>query len=73
MVSIVGGLISIALGILALITWLWRVVELIQGLIPIVLIAGGIVALVAGMSMVKEQNQKESRKVKASPDNEEEE
>lgn len=58
MISIVGGFVAIALGILALINWSWRVIELIQGLLPIVLISGGIVALVAGMSIFKEQQQK---------------
>lgn len=58
MVSIIGGLVAIAFGILALITWSWRVVELIQGLIPIVLVIGGIVALVAGMGIVKEETAK---------------
>lgn len=62
MINIVGGLIAIALGILALINWSWRVVELVQGLIPVVLILGGIVALAAGMSMFKEQQKNISAK-----------
>lgn len=62
MINIVGGLIAIALGILALINWSWRVIELVQGLIPVVLILGGIVALAAGMSMFKEQQKNISAK-----------
>lgn len=62
MINVVGGLIAIAIGILALINWPWRVVELIQGLIPIVFVAGGVVALAAGLSMVKEQSGKASKK-----------
>lgn len=62
MINIVGGLIAIALGILALINWSWRVIELIQGLIPVVLILGGIVALAAGMSVFKEQQKNISAK-----------
>ena len=51
MINIAGGLISVALGILSFINWPWRVLEVFQGLIPIVLIVGGIVAIIAGMEI----------------------
>lgn len=56
--NIAGGLIAVALGILALIAWPWRALEVIQGMIPFLLIIGGIVATVAGLEIVKEKGSK---------------
>jgi hypothetical protein len=52
--NIVGGFIAVALGILALVYWQWRVIEVIQGMLPIALIGIGLVAIVAGWEIVKE-------------------
>lgn len=68
--SIAGGLIAVALGILALITWPWRALEVFQGMIPFVLIIGGIVASVAGLEIVKEKGSR--HKTEASDDKENE-
>ena len=54
MINIIGGCIAVAVGILALLTWPWRVLEVVQGVLPIVLIIGGIVAVVAGWELTKE-------------------
>jgi succinate-acetate transporter protein len=53
--NIIAGLIAIALGLLALISWPWRVLEVAQGLVPIVLFIGGIVAIIAGIELTKEK------------------
>ncbi len=55
MANIIGGLIALALGIITLLFWWWRVVDLIQGLVPLALIAGGLVAAFAGLSMIDEK------------------
>ena len=52
--NIIAGLIAIALGVLAAITWPWRMLELLQGIAPIALIGIGIVAIFAGIEMSKE-------------------
>lgn len=54
MANIVGGFIAVALGILALVYWQWRVIEVIQGLLPIGLIGIGLIAIVAGWEIIKE-------------------
>lgn len=68
--SIAGGLIAVALGILALITWPWRAIEFIEGAIPFVLIIGGIVAAVAGLEIVKENGSKHKAKDSKDKDDE---
>ena len=55
MFNLVGGFIAIALGILLLVTWPWRVLEVFQGLLPIALIVGGIIAAIAGWELVKKK------------------
>lgn len=54
--NVVGGFIAVALGILALVYWQWRVIEVIQGLLPIALIGIGLVAIVAGWEIIKENS-----------------
>ena len=54
--NIISGLIAIALGLLALISWPWRVLEVAQGLVPIVLFIGGVVAIIAGIELAKEKS-----------------
>ena len=54
--NIIAGLIAIALGLLALISWPWRVLEVAQGLVPIVLFIGGVVAIIAGIELAKEKS-----------------
>ena len=72
MINIIGGLFAIALGILTLIFWSWRVVELIQGLLPLLLLGGGIVALAAGMSMFKEDQKKKIAEMEDTDEDEDE-
>lgn len=71
--SIIGGLIALALGIFAAITWKWRMIELLQGIIPIALITGGIIAVVAGLDLVKESDLSKGKKAKARVNEDEEE
>ncbi len=55
MFNLVGGFIAVALGILLLVNWPWRVLEVFQGLLPIVLIVVGIVAVVAGWELINKK------------------
>jgi len=52
--AIVGGLISILLGIKGLIVWFIDFKNLLKGGIPPVLIFGGLIALIAGIGEVKD-------------------
>ena len=53
--SIVGGTAAIVLGILGLIGWWWSFLELLKGCVPCFLILGGLIALLAGISELKDE------------------
>lgn len=55
MFNLVGGFVAIALGILLLVAWPWRVLEVFQGLLPIAFIVGGIIAAIAGWELIKKK------------------
>lgn len=53
--SIVGGTAAIVIGISGLISWWWSFVELLKGSVPCFLILGGLIALLAGISELKDE------------------
>ncbi len=60
MASIVFGLVAIALGLWGLSTWWWSVTELLRGLIPLLLILLGPIALGAGITKLRENSEMEA-------------
>ncbi|CAK0744401.1 hypothetical protein CCP1ISM_10013 [Azospirillaceae bacterium] len=50
MPSIMIGLLAISLGLWGLSAWWWSVVELLRGILPLVLVFVGVLALAAGVS-----------------------
>lgn len=52
MPSIIAGLLAFAMGLWGLSVWWYSVEELLRGLIPLVLLLFGMVALMAGVSRV---------------------
>lgn len=56
----VFGLIIIALGLWALSVWWWSVAEFLRGLLPVVLIVFGLIAIGAGISKNKKDNSDEN-------------
>ena len=48
--SIIFGLLFIIIGILLLITWRYELVLILKGTVPALLIFGGIIALISGVS-----------------------
>ncbi|MFC1522245.1 hypothetical protein ACFL6Y_07530 [Elusimicrobiota bacterium] len=65
MTNIIGGLIALALGIVCMLCWWWRVLELVQGLLPVALIVGGLVAVFAGLSTTEGKSKKKAAKEEA--------
>ena len=49
MLSIVFGLIAMCLGFWGLVKYWWYMVDLLVAILPLVLMAGGVVALIAGI------------------------
>ena len=60
MANIVFGLVAIALGLWGLSTWWWSVVEMLRGVVPLLLILIGPVALAAGITKLRENSEMES-------------
>jgi hypothetical protein len=65
-ITVLGGLISIILGAWGLMTWWYSFVILLKGSVPPILILGGLAALFAVISEVKDcmQAKKEEPKTK---------
>ncbi len=56
----VFGLIIIALGLWSLSVWWWSVTEFLRGLLPVVMILFGLIAIGAGISKNKKANTEEN-------------
>lgn len=54
MLSVIFGLLTLALGLWGLVAWWWSVTEFLRGALPIALIVFGIVALAAGVQSVRQ-------------------
>jgi len=65
-ITVLGGLISIIVGIWGLISWWYSFVILLKGSVPPILILGGLAGLFAGISEIKDcmQAKKEEAKNK---------
>lgn len=53
-ITVLGGIISILIGIWGITTWWWSFAELLKGAVPPVLILGGLAALFAGIGEIKD-------------------
>lgn len=56
MLSIIGGLIAGIVGVwLIALRWWWEFVDVLKGTVPALLIFGGFIAIVAGISSIKDK------------------
>jgi F0F1-type ATP synthase assembly protein I len=53
-VAIIGGLIALAGGVVLAVIWRTDFINLIQGCIPLFLFFGGLIAMIAGVSSIKD-------------------
>ena len=53
--TVIGGTAALILGISGLINWWYSFVELLKGSVPCFLILGGLIALFAGISELKDE------------------
>ena len=58
MVSVIGGAIAVILGLVGLVGWWSYFLTIVKGSLPIFLLLGGLIALIAGMSDIKESPKK---------------
>lgn len=56
MMSVIGGAIAVILGVIGLIAWGSSFVTILKGTIPVFLLLGGGIALMAGMSEMRESS-----------------
>ncbi|MDD5449927.1 MAG: hypothetical protein PHO42_04940 [Candidatus Omnitrophica bacterium] len=63
-ISVIGGLVAILLGLIGLIKWWELFVRALLATVPSILILGGLVALAAGISEIKDsvKSKKEEEK-----------
>ncbi len=55
MLSIIGGLVFIGLGLLGIAVWLTDLLVVIKGSFPVMAALGGLIAVAAGISSVKDE------------------
>ena len=55
MISIIGGIVAIVIGLFSIIGWWGYFIDLLLGTIPVVLICGGLIALFLGVSELKDE------------------
>lgn len=60
--SIIGGGIAMVLGILGLTLWWDPFLAILKGSVPVLLLLGGLISLIAGMSEIKEASKKIKKK-----------
>ncbi|MBN1624931.1 MAG: hypothetical protein JW944_00290 [Deltaproteobacteria bacterium] len=56
MVSLLGGIIALVLGIVALIFWFGELLDVLKGTLPILFILGGILAAYLGFEEIKDKS-----------------
>ena len=59
MLGILGGLVLLLLGILCLFLWLPWIIQFFAAIITILLIAGGVIAVISGIKANEEKSQAE--------------
>jgi hypothetical protein len=63
--TVIGGTAAVLLGLSWLIKWWYSFVELLKGCVPCFLILGGLIALFAGISELKDALASKSQEKKA--------
>lgn len=53
-ISVIGGLIAIFLGAAGLLRWLGHFINALKACVPAILILGGLIAVAAGISEIKD-------------------
>lgn len=56
MVTLLGGIIALVIGIILLISWFLEFIDVIQGTLPVLLILGGILAAYLGAEEIKDKS-----------------
>jgi len=52
--ALIAGIITILIGIIGLVRWSRFVVEFLKGSVPLILVFGGLLAIIAGLTSIKD-------------------
>ncbi|NQV04661.1 MAG: hypothetical protein HQ532_04090 [Candidatus Omnitrophica bacterium] len=63
-VTVIGGIVAIFIGVWGIMNWWWSFVDLLKGCVPPVLVLGGLAALFAGISEIKDAAQAKKEEAK---------
>ena len=63
MPTVIFGLLAVSFGLWGLTVWWWSAVELLRGLVPIILLCLGLVALAAGVSQVRQEKEEKDEEI----------
>ena len=66
--SIIGGIIAILLGLIGIIGWFGSLLVVLKGTVPGFLILGGVIALFTGISEIKDEMQRKQEEAKEKPE-----
>jgi len=50
---LLGGIVAVIIGVVGLVAWWWDFLEVLKGIIPIILVLGGALAIYLGIEDVK--------------------
>jgi len=70
--ALIGGVIAAILGVLGIWHWFQEFKDFIQGGLPILLVLGGIIAIAAGISDIKDRIEENKEKAKKETEKKEE-
>lgn len=63
-ITVLGGIIAMLIGAWGIMNWWWSFTELLKGCVPPVLVLGGLAALFAGISEIKDASQAKKEEAK---------
>lgn len=52
--ALIGGIIALVIGIAGIVRWTWQLVIFLKGSVPLMICFGGLLAVIAGITSIKD-------------------